>query len=294
MLTHRSQAAHVPARSRRKKAARPPVWRHPYVLIAVTAVVAVVAVFVGLSNASRNSGATAQPSTRDTRTLIDAVTKLEPQVVEAVGSGGLPLQFVPLQSATPWLAADGRPQILYVGADFCPYCAAQRWSLVMALSRFGSFDHLFLTQSSPSDVFPNTATFSFHGSGYSSDWLHFSGVETSDRAGVQLDTLSAEQQALYEKYDAPPYVSPAAKGGIPWLDLGNRYVMSSSGFSPQLLAGLSWAQIAEKLGDARDPVTQAIVGNANNLTAAICRTTGMQPAAVCTTAPVAEIAAQLP
>jgi len=28
------------------------------------------------------------------------------------------------------------PLVLYVGAEYCPYCAAQRWSTIIALSRF--------------------------------------------------------------------------------------------------------------------------------------------------------------
>ncbi|HSR26568.1 MAG TPA: DUF929 family protein, partial [Candidatus Eisenbacteria bacterium] len=33
----------------------------------------------------------------------------------------------------------GRPEVLYVGAEYCPYCAAERWPLIVALSRFGTF-----------------------------------------------------------------------------------------------------------------------------------------------------------
>ena len=34
------------------------------------------------------------------------------------------------------------PEILYMGAEYCPYCAAQRWSTIIALSRFGKFSGL--------------------------------------------------------------------------------------------------------------------------------------------------------
>src|SRR5438876_6623085 len=36
----------------------------------------------------------------------------------------------------PWLD-HGKPVVLYVGAQYCPFCAAERWALVLALSRFG-------------------------------------------------------------------------------------------------------------------------------------------------------------
>ena len=34
---------------------------------------------------------------------------------------------------------DGKPLVVYVGADYCPFCAAERWPLVAALERFGTF-----------------------------------------------------------------------------------------------------------------------------------------------------------
>ena len=41
-----------------------------------------------------------------------------------------------------------------MGAEFCPYCATERWSVVMALSKFGTFSHLVGTTSSSTDVDP--------------------------------------------------------------------------------------------------------------------------------------------
>ena len=29
-----------------------------------------------------------------------------------------------------------------MGAEYCPYCAAQRWAMIVALSRFGTFSGL--------------------------------------------------------------------------------------------------------------------------------------------------------
>ena len=85
----------------------------------------------------------------------------------------------------------------------------ERWALVLALSRFGSFSDLGLTTSSSTDVYPNTPTFSFHGSTYSSQYLAFDGVETTSNVPnadgyAALDTPTAEEQALQGKYDAPP------------------------------------------------------------------------------------------
>src|SRR5271155_4359240 len=47
-----------------------------------------------------------------------------------------------LAAKTPLLVSNGRPEVIFLGAEFCPYCSVERWSLVMALSKFGNFSHL--------------------------------------------------------------------------------------------------------------------------------------------------------
>ena len=42
--------------------------------------------------------------------------------------------------------------------EYCPFCAAQRWAMVSALSRFGTFSGLKTIHSSSSDADPNTPT----------------------------------------------------------------------------------------------------------------------------------------
>jgi hypothetical protein len=187
----------------------------------------------------------------------------------------------------PALTAGGKPLVVYVGAEYCPYCAAQRWGMVVALSRFGSFTGLKTTSSASADVFPNTATLSFHGATYTSDYLTFQGVETSSnvRQGsgyAPLDTLTAQQSQLLNTYDAPPYVAAGSAGSIPFIDFGNKFIMSGASISPQLLAGKSASDIATALSDPSSPIAQAVNGSANAFTAAICQVTGGQPGAVCT------------
>ena len=70
--------------------------------------------------------------------------------------------------ARPPLTSRGRAEVVYVGSEFCPYCAAVRWSLVVALSRFGTFSHLGQTRSSSSEAFPGLQSFSFDGASYQS------------------------------------------------------------------------------------------------------------------------------
>ena len=53
------------------------------------------------------------------------------------------------------------PSFLYIGAEGCPYCAAERWPIVVALSRFGHFSGLTLMRSNGQDSYPNTPTVDF-------------------------------------------------------------------------------------------------------------------------------------
>jgi Domain of unknown function (DUF929) len=115
----------------------------------------------------------------------------------------------------------------------------------VALSRFGTLSGVGLTSSSSSDVFPDTPTLTFRGSSYASNYLDFVAVETADRQGAPLDKLSPDQQALMQWYDAPPYSATA--GGIPFIDLGNRFVTSGAAYSPGLLQGMDQQQVVAAL-----------------------------------------------
>jgi hypothetical protein len=71
-------------------------------------------------------------------------------------------------------------------------------------------------------------------------------------------------------YDVPPYVNSADQSGaVPLLDIGNRYILAGAQYNPQLLVGLSQAQIASQLRNPASPVAKAIDGSANMIIAAI-------------------------
>jgi hypothetical protein len=245
----------------------------------------VVAKVAGLGAGGSSSGSTTSAQSGAAGTaVVQAVTAVPAAALDEVGAGDV--QAVPLKVDAPALAAGGKPKVLYVGAEYCPFCAAQRWPVVVALSRFGTWAGLGQTRSASDDVYPDTATLSFHGATYSSDHLSFTGVETSGRTKVNgqyatLDTLSAADHKTFQIYDQPPYISGSA-GGIPFLDLGGSFVSSGASFDPQLLAGMSHHQIAVALSDPTSPVAKAVDGSANVLTAALCEVTGQQPTATCT------------
>jgi thiol-disulfide isomerase/thioredoxin len=183
----------------------------------------------------------------------------------------------------------GKPEMLYIGAEYCPYCAFERWGMVVALSRFGTFKGLSTTHSSSTDVYPNTPTWTFYKSSYTSKYVAFSSVEettnqlaSNGQGYVPLQSPTAAQQALINKYDAPPYVPSADKGAIPFVYIGGKYLISGSSALPSVLSGKSWASIASSLKDPNNTVAKAVDGTANYITAAICKTTGNQPSNVCT------------
>jgi hypothetical protein len=187
------------------------------------------------------------------------------------------------------LTQGGLPRVLYVGAEYCPYCATERWAVVAALSRFGTFSNLGQTTSSASDVYPSTATLSFHGSTFASSTIAFTGVEEQSNQVVNgqyapLDTLDAADQALVTKYDAAPYTTSA--GAIPFIDIGNKYIIVGASYNPQVLQGKTAAQIAAALSDPTSDIAKGAIGTANVITAAICTTMKNPPAAVCTSAGV--------
>lgn len=272
--------------------ARKPWWRRNLVtLITVGVVVVAVGVFIYLAQQQNKatSVGVGDPVPAD---VLKAVTGVSPTVAAKVGDGGLPsaLQATPKNTAV--LTSNGKPVVIYVGADWCPYCAATRWSTVVALSRFGSFSGLALMRSSSSDVYPSTATFSFQGATYTSQYIAFSATETQDRNQNALATPPADASSAFSTYNIPPYTTQA--GGIPFMSYGNQYVTTSTIFVPTMLQGLTWQQIAAKLNDPNSDVTKAIVGGANEQTAAICKLTNNQPGNVCNATEIQQLEAKLP
>ncbi|HEX8035203.1 MAG TPA: DUF929 family protein, partial [Ktedonobacterales bacterium] len=227
-------------------------------------------------------------------TVMQQITSVSPQVSAAVGTGGLQN---PLTAVSPKVEvlkdASGKPKIVYIGGDFCPFCAAERWSVIVAMSRFGTFSNLHYMSSSGSDVFPNTPTFTFYKSTYTSQYITFEGVETQDRNHNPLQQPTSEQQQLLAKYDAPPYVPQQSAGAIPFMDFANQYLTSGAGFSPDVLANKSQPDIAKALSDPNAETTKNIVGNANYLTAAVCQVINNN-APACKVAPIPSIEQQLP
>jgi hypothetical protein len=282
----------VPEQSARQKAAaaraeqarrerRRRLWLIVGSTVAVLAVIGVI-VAVGLTSSHPKKAASGRPAAP--ASVVSAVTNVPGSTLDAVGKGTLATAPKAISDAA--LTAGGKPQVLFVGAEYCPYCAAERWALVQALSRFGTFTGLKSIHSSGTDVYPNTPTFSFYGATYTSSRLAFTGREVETVSGAPLETPSQAETALWHKYTGNP-------GSFPFLDIAGRYVVTGPSYDPGVLKGLTDAQIAAALADPANPVAKAIDGTANVLTAAICKTTSGQPSAVCSAAGVTAAAKAL-
>ncbi len=232
--------------------------------------------------------------------VVAQLAKVPASVFDTVGGTAPDTELVAptVLSGQPPLQADGKPAVLYVGAEYCPFCASERWPLIVALSRFGHFTGLKNMQSAPLSVFPGTQTFSFVGSTYSSRYLAFTGVElysdaVNDRgAFARIAALTPAQALVVAHYRSLAGAAPGS-GSYPFVDIGNRMVLSTSAFSPAILVKQSQAAIAGALNEPQSPITQAVVASANQLTVGMCAATGQLPAPLCASKGVRDAAVAL-
>jgi Domain of unknown function (DUF929) len=260
------------------------------VTLSVTAVGVVLVVIVALivvKIVTNGHTTTAKPTNPNlaSAAIMTALATVPAATANSIGVGTVTSK--PLAISAPALTADSKVRILYDGAEYCPFCAGERWAVAVALSRFGTWSNLGVTTSSATDTYPNTATLAFHGATYTSTLLSFTGYEetTNQPQGnsyVPLDTLTAADQAIVSKYDAVPYVSSSSAGTIPFVDIGGKYVISGASYDVSILQGKTHEQIAAALKDPSSDIAKAIIGTANVITADICKATGNLPVTVCT------------
>jgi thiol-disulfide isomerase/thioredoxin len=221
--------------------------------------------------------------------------------VYGVGPKGSGASIVVLSGGKP-LTKDGKPMLVYFGSEYCPYCAATRWPLAIALSKFGTLTGLEETASSYLDAFPGTHTLTFAKAKYSSPYLVFdeteqltnhcraSAVIANPQGGTPayvcnnldyypLQTPTKQVINLINQYDNGTYFGAAdAQGaGIPFIDIGGKYVESGALYDPTILQGATWDQIVAAFHEPTTGVGQVILGAANRYIAMICEATGNRP-----------------
>jgi hypothetical protein len=262
--------------------------------VGLVVVIVAVLVIVKVSSGSSTSTTDYTPVTAAPASVVTDVTTIPASVYNAVGitypSVAAPTsQPIVLKNQAPLSLGGKSPAMFYYGAEYCPYCAAERWAITAALARFGTWSNLKITASSHTDVYPITHTFSYHGTTFSSPYLTFASVEQYSNVPVaaggytNLEQPTKEEQAVLTKFSTPTYIPGATAGQVsfPFVNIGNVALISGASYNPGILASLSWSDIAGGLNDPTNPVTQSIVATANYMTAAICVSTKGNPGSVC-------------
>ncbi len=116
----------------------------------VVAVLAIVVAFVLIKVNNNNSSSSGNASTSTTGTVLPAsvqkdITTVPASALDKVGIGSVPSFMAASEGGQPpinaisdtALTSAGKPEMLYIGAEFCPYCAAMRWSMARS-TQFGT------------------------------------------------------------------------------------------------------------------------------------------------------------
>jgi thiol-disulfide isomerase/thioredoxin len=289
---NRQQAARERIAAQQAAARRAEIRKRMFIVGgSIVAVLVVLVAFIIIKLNSSSSPATPASATGPTGTLLPAavmkdVTSVPASTLNAVGAGSVPSAVqTPVSTLSgPLLTQNGKPEVLYIGAEFCPFCAAMRWSMAVALSRFGTLSPLHGIHSPPApETDPSTATLTFYKSGYSSKYLAFTPVENEKVDHSALQNTTPQQQQIWNKYDA---------NSFPFIDIGNKYMIKII-YDPQVLQGKTWSQIAAALHDPSSPIARGVDGAANYMTAAICKVTNNKPAGVCTSPAITSLAGKL-
>jgi thiol-disulfide isomerase/thioredoxin len=204
------------------------------------------------------------------------------------GAASVALAQVHRRSDEPMLEG-GKPLVFFMGAEWCPFCAAERWALVKATSRFGEWSGLReLLSRSGQDYFPSLPTYDLAGATYRSDYFVLRHKEVATVDGDPLQKLGSFEGHLVDDYDK--------LGGVPFLfaaGTGGRYTVDL-GYSPGLLEGQKFGELRHAVATgAPTPAVEAIDSQADAITALICKLDGARPASVCAKAPIPELGREI-
>jgi hypothetical protein len=253
----------------------------------VAAIIIIMVLVIYFANSSTTTTSKSKIASFDNKKVSNyIINKLSnvsiSSINKALSSSNSAKPVTAISGQTP-LVKNNLPRVLYVGADFCPYCAAERWALVIALSKFGTFSNLHYMTSSATDVYSNTATFTFYNSTYTSKYIDFTPVETETNTYGKLQSLTNNENSIFSKFDSYPYVSQSSAGSIPFVDIGNKGLIVGAQYSPSLLKGLRWNRIVDSIYSNNAPsLSVGMLSSAGRVIQAICKITNGNPKSVCT------------
>jgi hypothetical protein len=161
----------------------------------------------------------------------------------------------------------GKSLVFFMGAGFCPYCAAERWAIVNALSKFGTWEGIVEDKSAGHDEkYLNVPTLNFVRARFTSDHVEFVGRETSDRNFEPLQELDDSDYSIIDTFNPDQL--------IPFLLINGQFVQVGSGYSPRLLEGLDHAKIRGELDNPNSKTGMAMQQEIDNITALVCKSIG--------------------
>ena len=178
----------------------------------------------------------------------------------------------------------GKLFVFFMGAEYCPYCAAERWAIVRSLQKFGQWDGLKQTISAARDEpFLNLPTYDFTKATYTSLHIEFVAREIKDREFNPLQKLLKTEEKLLRKFNP--------KKEIPFLLIGGRFSQIGSGFTPKIFIGHTFRQTETELKKVESEIRKTIDDEGNIISALLC-VSGLPPE-LCKEAGTAELVAQV-
>ena len=279
----RQAAKQEAARQQRRERTR------TYGILTIALVVVIVAVLVIVKVAGGGSGSGSGPGTVDQASppagtpipaaTLDKLQSVPISTLAAAPTSGVVTTPQPVNGSS--LTADGKPEMLFIGAEFCPHCAAERWALYVALSKFGTFKPQpgrIHSANEDGDV----PTLTFYGTTYTSPYLTFTPVEveTNKPQGngyAPLQTPTQAQQTLWQD---------ANGGTFPFVDFGGKKVLPSAQYLFTPLQHLPFSTVAAQVGNNSTTIGAEIDASAAALITTICGSLSNQkPTAVCSAVP---------
>ena len=171
----------------------------------------------------------------------------------------------------------GKPTVLFIGAEFCPICAAERWPMTLALMKFGTFTNLQKTHSAVVDG--NAGTWSYEGATYTSQYLNFQPYElyTNQPSGgyyKKLDTLPDAAHQIWAN-------NLGSQLTFPFVDFAGQEVIATAQYNPSSLYNHSFENVLGAVGSNDNTTGAAIDAAAAVFVKYLCGVTQNQPSDVC-------------
>jgi thiol-disulfide isomerase/thioredoxin len=190
-------------------------------------------------------------------------------------------KFVEVSKDT--MRREGKLFVFFMGAEHCPYCAAERWAIVRGLQKFGQWSGLKQTISAARDEpFLNLPTYDFIEATYTSPHVEFVAREIRDREFKPLQKLLKTEEKLVREYNSEKQ--------IPFLLVGGRFMQIEAGFTPKIFVGHTFRQTETELKKAESEIRKTIDAEGSIIAALLC-ISGLPPE-LCKESGVAELVAQ--